>query len=129
MVIGEHSRPNDLDVNPLRAKKLTNIRAAGKDDNLLLTPPVRMTLERAIAYVADDELVEVTPRRSACASASSTPTSAARTPNAPRWRERTKVRRRKATQPHSAGDERASISVPEIFILLAHNPKGIERQP
>src|SRR4051812_33854521 len=62
MVIGEHTRGNDLDVNPLRAKKLTNIRAAGKDDNLLLTPPVRMTLERSIAYVADDELVEVTPK-------------------------------------------------------------------
>jgi GTP-binding protein len=62
MIIGEHTRGNDLDVNPLRAKKLTNIRAAGKDDNLLLTPPVRMTLERAITYVADDELVEVTPK-------------------------------------------------------------------
>ena len=62
MIIGEHTRGNDLDVNPLRAKKLTNIRAAGKDDNILLTPPVRMTLERSIAYVADDELVEVTPK-------------------------------------------------------------------
>ncbi|HEX6013588.1 MAG TPA: translational GTPase TypA, partial [Geminicoccaceae bacterium] len=62
MVVGEHTRGNDLDVNPLRAKKLTNIRAAGKDDNVLLTPPVRMTLERAVAYVADDELVEVTPK-------------------------------------------------------------------
>ena len=62
MIIGEHTRGNDLDVNPLRAKKLTNIRAAGKDDNLLLTPPVRMTLERSIAYVADDELVEITPK-------------------------------------------------------------------
>jgi GTP-binding protein len=62
MIIGEHTRGNDLEVNPLRAKKLTNIRAAGKDDNLLLTPPVRMTLERAIAYVADNELVEITPK-------------------------------------------------------------------
>jgi GTP-binding protein len=62
MIIGEHTRGNDLEVNPLRAKKLTNIRAAGKDDNVLLTPPVKMTLERAIAYVADDELVEVTPK-------------------------------------------------------------------
>ena len=62
MVVGEHTRGNDLDVNPSRAKKLTNIRAAGKDDNLLLTPPARMTLERSIAYVADDELVEVTPK-------------------------------------------------------------------
>jgi GTP-binding protein len=62
MIIGEHTRGNDLEVNPLRAKKLTNIRAAGKDDNVLLTPPSRMTLERAIAYIADDELVEVTPK-------------------------------------------------------------------
>jgi GTP-binding protein len=62
MIIGEHSRPNDLDVNPLKAKQLTNIRAAGKDDNVLLTPPLRLTLERALAYIADDELVEVTPR-------------------------------------------------------------------
>ena len=62
MIIGEHTRGNDLEVNPLRAKKLTNIRAAGKDDNLLLTPPIRMTLEQAIAYIADDELVEVTPK-------------------------------------------------------------------
>jgi GTP-binding protein len=62
MVIGEHTRGNDLEVNPLRAKKLTNIRAAGKDDNVLLTPPIRMTLEKAIAYIADDELVEVTPK-------------------------------------------------------------------
>ena len=62
MIIGEHSRPNDLDVNPLKGKQLTNIRAAGKDDAVLLTPPVRLTLEQALAYIADDELVEVTPR-------------------------------------------------------------------
>jgi GTP-binding protein len=62
MIIGEHSRPNDLDVNPLKAKQLTNIRAAGRDDNVLLTPPLRLTLEQALAYIADDELVEVTPR-------------------------------------------------------------------
>jgi GTP-binding protein len=62
MIIGEHTRGNDLEVNVLRAKKLTNIRAAGKDDNVLLTPPIKMTLERAIAYIADDERVEVTPR-------------------------------------------------------------------
>ncbi|MFO1038314.1 MAG: translational GTPase TypA [Geminicoccaceae bacterium] len=62
MIIGEHTRGNDLDVQPLRAKKLTNIRAAGKDDAVLLTPPVKMTLERAIAYISDDELVEVTPK-------------------------------------------------------------------
>jgi GTP-binding protein len=62
MIIGEHTRGNDLDVNPLRAKKLTNIRAAGKDDAILLTPPIKMTLERAIAYIADDERMEVTPK-------------------------------------------------------------------
>jgi GTP-binding protein len=62
MIIGEHSKGNDLEVNPMKAKKLTNIRAAGKDDNVLLTPPLRMTLEKAIAYIADDELVEVTPK-------------------------------------------------------------------
>jgi len=61
MIIGEHSRDNDLEVNPLKGKKLTNIRAAGKDDAVALTPPVRMTLEQAIAYIDDDELVEVTP--------------------------------------------------------------------
>ena len=61
MIIGEHSRDSDLDVNPLREKKLTNIRAAGKDDAMLLTPPRRMSLEQAIAYIESDELVEVTP--------------------------------------------------------------------
>ncbi|MBX6743236.1 MAG: translational GTPase TypA [Acetobacteraceae bacterium] len=61
MILGEHSRDNDLEVNPIKEKKLTNIRAAGKDDALLLTPPRRMTLEQAIAYIEDDELVEVTP--------------------------------------------------------------------
>jgi GTP-binding protein len=62
MIIGEHSRPNDLDVNPLKAKQLTNIRAAGKDDNVLLSPPLRLSLEQALAYIGEDELVEVTPR-------------------------------------------------------------------
>ncbi len=62
MILGEHSRENDLEVNPIKEKKLTNIRAAGKDEALLLTPPRRMSLEQAIAYVEDDELVEVTPR-------------------------------------------------------------------
>ncbi len=61
MVIGEHSRPNDLDVNPLKGRQLTNIRAASKDENVILTPPTRLTLEQAIAYIADDEVVEVTP--------------------------------------------------------------------
>jgi len=62
MLVGEHNRGSDLDVNPLKTKQLTNIRAAGKDDAILLTPPIRMTLDKAIAYIADDELVEVTPR-------------------------------------------------------------------
>ncbi len=61
MILGEHSRENDLDVNPIKEKKLTNIRAAGKDEALLLTPPRKMSLEQAIAYIEDDELVEVTP--------------------------------------------------------------------
>jgi len=61
MIVGEHSRGTDLEVNVLKAKKLSNVRAAGKDDNILLTPPIRMTLERALAYIEDDELVEVTP--------------------------------------------------------------------
>ena len=62
MIVGEHARGNDLVVNVLKGKKLTNIRAAGKDDNVLLTPPIRMTLEKALAYIAEDELVEVTPQ-------------------------------------------------------------------
>ena len=61
MVIGIHSRSNDLVVNPLKAKQLTNIRAAGSDENLLLTPPVLTTLEYALEFINDDELVEVTP--------------------------------------------------------------------
>ena len=62
MVVGIHSRSNDLTVNPLREKKLTNIRAAGSDENILLTPPVELTLEQALAFIDDDELVEITPR-------------------------------------------------------------------
>ncbi|MPY76270.1 MAG: translational GTPase TypA [Alphaproteobacteria bacterium] len=61
MLIGEHSRGSDLDVNPLKAKQLSNVRAAGKDDAVTLTPPIRMTLEKAIAYISDEEAVEVTP--------------------------------------------------------------------
>jgi len=61
MILGEHSRDNDLDVNPIKEKKLTNVRAAGKDEALLLVPPRRMSLEQAIAYIEEDELVEVTP--------------------------------------------------------------------
>jgi len=60
-IVGLHSRDNDLVVNPLKTKKLTNVRAAGKDDALLLTPPVRMSLEQALEFLAEDELLEVTP--------------------------------------------------------------------
>ncbi len=61
MIVGIHSRGNDLVVNPLKAKQLTNIRAAGSDENILLTPPVRFSLEEALEFIDDDELVEVTP--------------------------------------------------------------------
>ena len=62
MLVGLHSRENDLVVNPLKAKQLTNIRAAGKDDNILLTPPLNLSLERALELINDDELVEITPK-------------------------------------------------------------------
>jgi len=61
-IIGEHARANDLTVNPMKAKQLSNVRAAGKDDNVLLTPAVRLTLEQALEFIDDDELVEITPR-------------------------------------------------------------------
>jgi len=62
MIVGEHTRDNDLEVNVLKGKKLTNIRTTSKDEAVRLTPPIRMTLERALAYIQDDELVEVTPK-------------------------------------------------------------------
>ncbi|HZK99287.1 MAG TPA: translational GTPase TypA [Caulobacteraceae bacterium] len=62
MIIGENSKPDDLDVNPMKAKQLTNVRASGKDEAIRLTPPRRLTLEQAIAYIGTDELVEVTPK-------------------------------------------------------------------
>ncbi|HUJ87723.1 MAG TPA: translational GTPase TypA [Burkholderiales bacterium] len=62
MVVGIHSRDSDLVVNPIKTKKLTNVRASGKDENVLLTPPVKLTLEFAIEFIEDDELVEVTPK-------------------------------------------------------------------
>ena len=62
MVVGEHNRPQDIDVNACKEKKLTNRRAAGKDDNVILTPIKPMTLEQAISFISEDELVEVTPR-------------------------------------------------------------------
>ncbi len=61
MIVGIHARANDLVVNPMKAKQLTNIRAAGSDENILLTPPIRLTLEQALEFIDDDELVEVTP--------------------------------------------------------------------
>ena len=62
MVVGLHSRDNDLVVNPVREKHLTNIRAAGKDEAILLTPPISLTLELAVEFIEDDELIEITPR-------------------------------------------------------------------
>jgi GTP-binding protein len=62
MIVGEHTRDNDLEVNVLKGKKLTNIRTTSKDEAVRLTPPIKMTLEKALAYIQDDELVEVTPK-------------------------------------------------------------------
>ena len=61
-VVGIHARDNDLTVNPLKAKQLTNIRAAGSDENILLTPPIRFSLEQALVFIEHDELVEITPK-------------------------------------------------------------------
>ena len=62
MIVGLHTRENDLVVNATKEKQLTNMRASGSDENIILTPPMIMSLERAIAFIADDELVEVTPK-------------------------------------------------------------------
>ena len=62
MIIGENAKPEDLEVNPLKSKQLTNFRSTGKDDAIRLTPPRILTLEQAIAYIDDDEMVEVTPK-------------------------------------------------------------------
>jgi GTP-binding protein len=62
MIIGEHNRDNDLEVNVMKGKKLTNVRASGTDEAVRLTPPLQMTLERSLAYIDEDELVEVTPQ-------------------------------------------------------------------
>ncbi len=62
MIIGENAKPDDLEVNPMKSKQLTNFRSSGKDDAIRLTPPKRLTLEQAIAYIDDDEMVEVTPK-------------------------------------------------------------------
>jgi GTP-binding protein len=61
MIVGIHSRDNDLVVNPLKEKQLTNIRASGSDENILLTPALRMSLEQSLEFIDDDELLEVTP--------------------------------------------------------------------
>ena len=61
MIIGEHSRGNDLEVNVLKGKQLTNMRSSGKDEAVKITPPINMTLEKSLAYITDEELVEVTP--------------------------------------------------------------------
>ena len=62
MLVGICARDNDMTVNPLKAKKLSNVRAAGKDENVMLSPPIRYSLEQAMEFIADDELVEVTPK-------------------------------------------------------------------
>src|ERR1044072_8805066 len=62
MIVGEHTRDNDLEINVLKGKQLTNIRTPSKDEAVRLTPPIRMTLEKALAYIQDDEFVEVTPK-------------------------------------------------------------------
>src|SRR5690606_40224956 len=62
MIIGIHTRDNDLVVNPVKEKKLTNVRASGKDEAIALTPPIQLTLEQAVEVIADDELVELTPK-------------------------------------------------------------------
>jgi len=62
MIVGEHNRENDLEVNVLKGKKLTNIRTTSKDEAVRLTPPIRMTLEKSLAWIQDDELMEVTPK-------------------------------------------------------------------
>jgi GTP-binding protein len=62
MIVGENSRPGDMDVNPTREKKLTNMRSKGSDENIQLEPPRELTLEAALEYIEDDELIEVTPQ-------------------------------------------------------------------
>jgi GTP-binding protein len=62
MIVGEHTRDNDLVINVLKGKQLTNIRTTSKDEAVRLTPPIRMTLEKALAYIESDELVEITPK-------------------------------------------------------------------
>ena len=69
MIVGIHSRDNDLVVNAVRAKQLTNFRVSGKEDAIKITPPIELTLEYAVEFIDDDELVEITPKSIRCASA------------------------------------------------------------
>ena len=62
MIVGEHTRDNDLEINVMKGKQLTNIRTTSKDEAVRLTPPIKMTLEKALAYIDEDELVEITPK-------------------------------------------------------------------
>ena len=62
MIIGLNNKDNELNVNPIKTKQLTNIRASGKDDSILLTPPVQITLEKAIEQIGNDDLIEITPK-------------------------------------------------------------------
>jgi len=62
MIVGESNQPNDIDINVTKGRKLTNIRSAGRDDNVILTPPRQMSLERCLEWLAEDELLEVTPK-------------------------------------------------------------------
>lgn len=75
MIIGVHSRDNDLTVNPVRTRQLTNIRAAGKDEAIDLTPPIELALERAVEFIEDDERWRSLPNRSVCANVTSRSTS------------------------------------------------------
>ena len=70
MLIGENSRPGDMDVNPTKEKKLTNMRTKSSDENITLEPPRELTLEARLEYIEDDELIEITPQTSGCASGS-----------------------------------------------------------
>ena len=87
MIVGEHTRDNDLEVNVIKGKQLTNVRTSSKDEAVRLTPPIRMSLEKALAYIGEDELVEVTPKSIRLRKAISTPTSASawKGPLPPRW--------------------------------------------
>jgi len=62
MIIGMHNRDNDLVVNPMKGKQLTNMRASGTDENIVLTPPIKLSLEQALEFIDEDELVEITPQ-------------------------------------------------------------------